>query len=149
MPAKITLDITNNQTGEISVTDVHRMLTDFRAKVDVSCTDPSRNPIVKRFHFDLDIERIKKILENVDADSRKVRIYMSLNMPSQLNCHNNASVENHLSIIVSALSSVDKSPLLSPGSSILVDGFKDHNEFAINALPDDSCCVQGSPFIIA
>lgn len=145
MPAKITTSTTDNQSGEISISDVHKMLTDFRTKVEVSCTDPSRNPIVKRFHFDIDLDRISELMKGNTADKKKFRIFMSLNLPGQLNCHNSGSVENHLSLIISGVNKNDKTPLLNLGSPILVDGFKDHTDFAIKGSPDDVCCVQGSP----
>lgn len=147
MPAKITLNTTDNQSGEISVSDIHKMLTDFKTKVNISCSDPARNPVVKRFHFDINIDRIKLLTAGTNTDKNLVRISLSLNMPSQLNCENSESIENHISIILSGVNKVNKTSQLSPGYAVLLDGFKDNEDYVVSRQPGDDCCVQGSPIV--
>jgi len=141
MPAKITPSKTDNSTGEISISDVHKTINDFVTKVELSCIDPTRNPIQKHYHFDIKLDKLTQIIEgsNGAADDTKIRIHLALNLPSQLNCDSTFSLENYLSILVCGVTP-DKSSLLGVNDLILVEGFRD---FGANVAPD--CCVQGNP----
>jgi hypothetical protein len=149
MPVKIARQKTSPQEGIIHISDVHRMLTDFRKKIIVDCTDPSRNPIQKRFHFDIDFERLVKIAKTIHGDKKTIRINLSLNLLGQLNCNEDESIENSLSILVCGVEEVEvnkekiKKPLLKEGHLILVEGFKDNDGSKVEG---DPCCVQGIPF---
>lgn len=148
MPAKIIMGSSNNQSGEINIGDVQKMFNDFRTKITVGCSDPSRNPVHKRFYFDIEVEKVAQILNNVNgADKKKIRINFSLNMPNQLNCDNSASIENFLSIALCAIDKKSNKSLLRNDDLILVDGFNDHTDFSTVMGGGDPCCVQGSPFL--
>lgn len=141
MAVKITPDTTNNQTGEISIADVYQSLNDFIGKVQVSSADPSRNPVLKHYSFDVELDRIKEVIEESEgSDKTKIRINLSLNLEGQQNCDNTASIENYLSIIICAVGSKNRS-LLKLDDMILVEGFKDYE----NKSGSTTCCVQGTP----
>jgi hypothetical protein len=156
MPVKI---VKKGQTdpffGLINITDVHRLLNDFRKKVALECSDPARNPVQKRYYFDIDFERIKKVAEQLansgedeasDASKpKKIRINMALNLQGQLNCEQTDSIENNLSILVCGVDKDNKS-LLNHGNFILIEGFNDNEELAITG-GGGPCCVQGSPMM--
>ena len=146
MPVKILREETKPQDGIIHISDVHRMLADFRKKVNVECTDPSRNPVQKRFHFDINFNRLKKIADSISGEKKIIRINLSLNLPGQLNCQEDESIENNLSILVCA---VDKkgAPMLKVGNLVLAEGFLDNEKKKLGG-GDDPCCVQGVPFPI-
>ena len=142
MPALITDSTTNNQTGEISVSDVRKTINDYITKVNLNCTDPTRNPVLKHFDFTIDLSKIQSMIDMTsNALANTFRINLTLNLPNQLTCHNEYSIENYLSILVCC---VDKSnethaSLLNVGDYILAEGFQEYG----NAVPD--CCVQGNP----
>ena len=141
MAVKITNESTNNTNGEINIADVFKQLNDFITKVQLSCTDPTRNPIQKHYSFDIKIDRINQVIEGTEgAVNDKIRINLSLNLPNQLNCHNTASIENYLSILVCGVDENGKS-LLKVDDMILAEGFADYNAVA----PSPDCCVQGTP----
>ena len=145
MPVKISQkDPTNPQKGTIQLSDVHRLLTDFRNKIKLDCFDTSRTPVQKRFYFDIDFERLSKIVKTISGNKKVIRINMAVTMAGQLNCNQNASIENSLSILVCGVDKDDQ-PMISDGNLILVEGFLDHSESKIEG---DPCCVQGVPFII-
>ncbi len=156
MPAKISFDLpTNNQVGIINVNDVHKVINDFEKKIELNCSDPSRNPIQKHLYFDISMERLNCIIGkdategiNAEASKDRFRIYFAVTMPNQLNCENTASVENYLSILVCGINKNDKSPLLKKDNYVLVEGFKDHvttsaKKTSLDDAPD--CCVNGGP----
>lgn len=141
MAVKITPDITNNQTGEISIADVYQSLNDFIGKVQVSSADPTRNPVLKHYSFDVEMARIKEVIEESEGSvDTKIRINLSLNLEGQKNCENTASIENYLSIIICAVGPTGKS-MLKLDDRILVEGFKDYE----NRSGSTTCCVQGTP----
>jgi hypothetical protein len=141
MPAQIHASVTNNQTGQIRITDVIQNINDYRTKLNFSCTDPTRNPVLKHHYFDLDLTKIGEIIANTPgAQSGKIRINLALNQPGQLNCENTVSVENALSLIVCAVNTNNVS-LLREDDLILVEGFRDFG----NQPANPTCCVQGIP----
>lgn len=165
MAAKISnLGKTNPGMGIINLSDLHGMLNGYQKKVSLDCTDPSRNPIQKRFYFDIDFRRLKQIVNqpralgdnendnegNSDETEKKekfVRIYLSLNMTGQLNCELTESIENSLSILVCGVK--DKQSMLSDGDFILAEGFSDNEDLGLQGSDGGGpCCVQGSPLII-
>jgi len=164
MPGKITSrDRTNPVLGMVNITDVHSMLNGFRNKVTLDCVDPSRNPVQKRFYFDIDFRRLQQIIDQPEpeglssskAKSKKeqnpqepkfIRINLSLNLPNQLNCEQTESIENTLSILVCGVK--NKKPLLNDGNFILVEGFSDHDDLGIEGEEGGGpCCVQGFPML--
>jgi hypothetical protein len=142
MPTKITRHVTNNTNAEISVSDIHKTINDFITKVELKCTDPTRNPVQKHYHFDITLARLIKVLEETDgANQTDFRVHLSLNLPSQLDCNNKISLENYLSIVVSAISNDgEKESLLNEGDYVLVEGFSDTPNWQ-----GGTCCVQGNP----
>jgi hypothetical protein len=143
MPVLISkADNTQPQQGIIHITDVHRMLSDFRRKLNLDCIDPSRNPIQKRFYFQIDIKKLEEILKK-SGDKTTIRINMSLNLPGQLDCSQTESIENNLSIIVCGIDPKGN-PLLNDGDIVLVEGFIDHEKYKTSG---DPCCVQGKPML--
>lgn len=140
MAVKITKKTTDNTTGQISIIDVFKTLNDFRTKVQLSCTDPSRNPVQKHFSFDIKMDRINEVIAGSDgAINDKIRINLSLNLPDQLNCQNTASIENYLSILICAIDENGAS-VLKEDAMILAEGFADFGTL----VPTD-CCVNGTP----
>jgi hypothetical protein len=156
MPAKITASTTNPQTGEISTANVQMVLNDYRDKITFSSTDKARNPVSTYETFDIDMDKIQAILDNTpNADPRRFRIHFSLNLPGQLSCEGEHSIQNRLSILISGVDTTSESEdsLLNVGDFILVDGFKEFSsEVAQEALAAAAsgaasapCCVQGRP----
>jgi hypothetical protein len=139
MPAKITQSLTDNSTGQISISDVQKTINDFITKVELHSIDPTRNPVRKHYSFDITLERLRQVIEGSEgADGGKVRINLALNLPSQLNCTSTHSIENFLSILVCGISE-NGSSLLRVNDSILAEGFIDFGGFR------GDCCVQGNP----
>jgi hypothetical protein len=140
MAVKITQNTTDNTAGQISISDVFKQLNDFITKVQLSCTDPTRNPIQKHYSFDIKMDRINQVIEGtIGAVNDKIRINLSLNLPDQLNCHNTASIENYLSILICAVDE-NGAALLKEDAMILAEGFAD-----FGGLTQTDCCVQGTP----
>jgi hypothetical protein len=124
----------------------------------LDCVDTSRNPVQKRFYFDIEVERLTKIVSTIPGIKKAIRINLSVTLPGQLNCDQNDSIENSLSILVCGVVEVTedkgkdnqdkgktvRKPMLGEDDLILVEGFKDSDDTRIT---DDPCCVQGSPFL--
>ncbi len=142
MPTKITRHKTDNTNAEISISDIHKTINDFITKVELKCTDPTRNPVLKHYHFDIQLERVTNVLKmTAGASHTHFRVHLSLNLPSQLDCNNKISLENYLSIVVSGISTDGKDEsLLNENNYVLVEGFSDSPNFT-----GGECCVQGNP----
>jgi hypothetical protein len=150
MPVLISrYDNSDPQKGVINIKDVHKLLSDYQKKVKLECIDSSRNPVHKRFYFQINIKRLEKILKHSQNKSI-LRINMCLNLPGQLDCAETELIENNLSILVCGLDAKGK-PLLKDGSLVLAEGFLDHPKFDLaekgKKLDDDECCVQGIPML--
>ena len=154
MPAKITTSKpTDNQLGEINVVDVQKIINDFDKKLKIESIDPTRNPISKHLYFDISMERLKEIIdpaENKSASNQFFRIYLGVTLPSQLDCLNDKSVENTLSVLLCGVQDNGDgtlTPLLNDGQLILTEGFKDHSTSNINTGKFTTfvanCCVNG------
>lgn len=139
MPAKITASTTNNSTGEISISDVHKTINDYISKVELHSIDPTRNPVLKHFYFDISLDRLNEVISGSEGSNQtKIRINLALNLPNQLNCTSTYSLENYLSILVCAIAE-NGSSLLRVDDSILAEGFVDFGSLV------PGCCVQGTP----
>jgi len=138
---------TQPQEGIIHIADVHRMLTDFRQKINLNCVDPSRNPVPKRFYFNINIKRLEEIASK-SADKEIIRINLSLNLQGQLDCEQKESIENSLSLLVCGVDK-DKKSMLNHNDLVLVEGFIDNEDHKIPQKGQkrgaDPCCVQGKP----
>ncbi len=156
MPVKISnTEQTSPLSGVMNISDVHRVLNDYRKKIELECTDPSRNPVQKRYYFDIDLRRIKQVVKQKhDSDNdesstepKKVRINITMNLSGQLNCEQTESIENNLSILVCGVDGRGQS-LLNDGNFILVEGFNDHDDLGLSRKEGGGpCCVQGMPYI--
>jgi hypothetical protein len=143
MPSKIVNEPSNREEGLVNVADIIKMKNDYSQKLQMTNIDPARNPVHKHYYFDISEEQITAILEQREGQGQdtKIRIHLVLNLPGQLNCHNTASIEDYLSIIVSGVDENNSSMLSAETEDqILIEGFKD---FRADFRGD--CCVVGDP----
>lgn len=144
MPAKITDGPTDSYNGLINISDVHRIINDYITKLNLTCADPTREPIQKHYYFDVSLDKINKMIKGSKgaANNKKFRINLVLNLPNQLNCDQTFSIENYLSILICGISkAADEVSLLKVKDFVLCEGFNDVEK----PIRDDSCCVQGTP----
>jgi hypothetical protein len=141
MPAFITNNSSEPDNGLINILDIKRLLKDYADIVQLYSSDTGRNPVHKYLAFDIQLSKIQEIVNNNSTAKPGVfRVNLVLNLPGQKDC-DQAQIQNFLSILVCGIDGSDNA-LLNVEDAVLVEGFKDKNE---NAIQSPECCVRTIP----